>query len=166
MQRLNQLPLVACFLGLASVAGVFLAVGSWRKPPALSTSQPVGFPERWDCRDLVGHLHASGLQFRAVSTSEHGPDDRSVYLTKTEKTWVELNGMLKAMERRDDWRGTVYCEKTAFPSQQDTRMGLWGDCCLCLGHFILFGDPAMLVEIGQALARNPPPPTYQAALAK
>jgi hypothetical protein len=156
MTRFNQLPLVAGFLVCASVAGLLLAADGWRRSPSHLGPRPFVPPEQWDCRDVVSHLHANGLDYRVVSTAERGPSDRNLYLTKTAKTWAELNGTPKTTESLDDWRGTVYCESMATPNRQE-QIGLWGDCCLRLGKFVFFGDPAMLVEIGAALARSAPP---------
>jgi hypothetical protein len=156
MKRFNQLPLVTFFLACASVAGLALAADGWRRSPTPPDSRPFAPPDQWDCRDVVSHLQAHGLEFRAVSTAEHGPCDQNVFLTKTAKTWAELNGTRKVVERLDDWRGTVYCEKIANPGGQDVRFRLWREGGLQLGTFLFFGDPALLAEIAAALARPAP----------
>jgi hypothetical protein len=115
---------------------------------------------------VVSHLRGGGLDYRPVSTAQSGDRRRSVFLTKTDKSWAELNGTLKLPERIDDWRGTVYCEKMGAPAFQQVRNRMWGDCCLHLGSFVFFGDPGMLVEIAAAMAQSAPPSNLELACAK
>jgi hypothetical protein len=148
-----------------AAAVVLLGGDGYRR---ISTAGPHPFqpPDSWDCRDVVSHLRGGGLDYRPVSTAESGDCRRSVFLTKTDKTWEALNGTLKLPERIDAWRGTVYCEKMGSPELQEGRNRTWGDCCLQLGAFVFFGDPAMLVEIAAALARSAPTAGIDVACAK
>jgi hypothetical protein len=155
MNRLIQLPLLTSFLTFVLVGGSLVIVDGCRRG-LLQDVRPVQQIDTWDCQDLVRHLHSAGLVYQVVSTAQTGPCDQSVYLTKTEKRWADLNNAPKVRENIDAWRGTVYCEKMAKPWQRREQVQAWGDCGLQIGSFVFFGDPEMLVEIECSLARSSP----------
>jgi hypothetical protein len=153
MKRFVQLPMAAYFLVSVFVGGGVLAVGEsrrWYRPQAPPTEQM----KDWDCRDLVDHLHASGLPYRAMSTSENGSWERNVYLTRSGRNWSDLNTAPKVREHIDAWRGAVYCEKASTPWRREEQMRDWGDCCVYIGPFVIFGDRSMLAEIQTSLANG------------
>src|SRR5437016_1472675 len=113
MKVFTQRSLGFCVPAMLITALGLAAVDHWR--PRHAPQRP-DLPEQWDCRDLVNHLRGSGLDFRTVSTARSGDYRRSAFLTKTDKSWAELNATPKFPERLDDWRGTVYCEKTGAPA--------------------------------------------------
>jgi hypothetical protein len=149
MKRLLQLPLAVYFLTCMFVGGGVLAVGEGRRWTGV---RPAERMKEWDCRDLVDHLHANGLQYQAVATSENGSWEQNVYLTRSARPWSELNTALKLREHLDAWRDAVYCEKAPTPSRREEQMRDWGDCCLYIGPFVFFGDRDMLAEIQASLA--------------
>jgi hypothetical protein len=154
MHLFTQRRLGFCLPALLLTALGLAAVDHWR--PRHTAARP-DLPEQWDCRDVLSHLRGSGLDYRAVSTARSGDCRRSVFLTKTDKTWAELNATPKFPERLDDWRGTVYCEKMGAPALQQGRNQMWGESCLQLGAFVFFGDAALLAEIEESLATPPAP---------
>jgi hypothetical protein len=152
MKRLIHLPLATCFLVCVFVGAGLLAVGEGRRC-IFGEVQPAPPMEGWDCRDVVNHLRSTGLDYQVVSTSENGPCAHSVFLTKTDKNWLELNQTAKSRERIDAWKDTVYCERLAEPWLRQEQIRQWGDCCLQIGSFVFFGDRDMLAEIESSLAR-------------
>jgi hypothetical protein len=155
MQLFTHRRLGFCLPALLVTALSLAAVDHWRPRSAAPRHD---LPEQWqDCRDVVSHLRGCGLDYRAVSTAQAGDCRRSVYLTKTAKTWAELNATPRFTERLDEWRGTVFCEKMAAPALQEECNRVWGDGCLQLGSFVFFGDAALLAEIEQSLATPPAP---------
>jgi hypothetical protein len=134
------------------LSGGILAVGEgrrWMKTEAPATERM----KAWDCHDLVDQLHASGLHYQAMATSENGSWEQNVYLTRSGRKWSDLNTVPKLREHIDAWRGAVYCEKASAPWRREEQLRDWGDCCVYIGPFVFFGDRQMLAEIEASLAR-------------
>jgi hypothetical protein len=75
------------------------------------------------------------------------------YLTTTDKTAEQLGQLAALPECVTDWQGTVICDRY-YPDHwlgSDQRMYTWGDCCLRIGPFLLFGDRDFMLRIRDAL---------------
>jgi hypothetical protein len=141
-------------LGLPLLLAVL--VGAWvrsrghraapRTPPEL---------QDWDINDLAEHLRGAGLPLREVATAEDGDARNSAYLTTTASTWDELARLARVPERRAGWEGTVYCERNTRESDRKLCRHLWGECYLCAGPFLFFGDPELLGRIRAVLGGTP-----------
>jgi hypothetical protein len=59
----------------------------------------------------------------------------------------------KSREHLANWRGTIYCERSARAQQE---LPQWEGCSLHAGPFIFFGDPELLAQIPEALADAKP----------
>jgi hypothetical protein len=110
--------------------------------------------DHWDLPRLLHHLDGQGLGLREVPVSEAGPFGLNIFLTKTDKSWEQLNDLTKVRERVDQWRGTVYCERVSNLECYAEQIPLWGDCYLVAGRFVFFGDPELLAQIRDALRRS------------
>jgi hypothetical protein len=141
------------FWPLASVplAGALLihCVGQRRDGPA-----PVAGPlDDWDIPRLVAHLNGQGLGLRVVSTLKgRVGSDRTAFLTTTDQGWEELSRLIRGRSQIDRWRGTLYCERGPAGGDWDDLKRQWGDCCLVVGPFLLFGDRELLGRVRAALS--------------
>jgi hypothetical protein len=139
-------------LGLSLVLGVaLLGCRVQEKPPARDPDL-----DGWDTPHLIRSLESGGLHLRPIPVTETGPIHRSVYLTGTDRGWMELNDLPKVPEQIDRWHGTVYCEEVGHAEARKEQTDLWGDCCLCLGPFVFFGDRQLLGQIRDVLMAGPP----------
>jgi hypothetical protein len=134
---------------LAALA--LLAAWGWRPTddgPTAATPDVAG----WDVPRMAEHLRSRGLAFRLIPGDEPGVNAASsAYLTTTAKTWRELNALPKVRERIGDWQGTLHCERVNQPGARALQIQRWGDCCLEVGPFVFFGDPALLARVRAAL---------------
>jgi hypothetical protein len=147
MQRpaLRAGALLAPALLTALVAGVALG------PAGAPAARPPDM-EDWDVRQLLQHLRDRGLGIRLVPVENTDVVVNRAYFTTTDKGWEDLDPMLKLREAIDRWEGTVYCERQ-HGEVLDAQMEDWGDCCLCVGPFLLFGDRALLRAIDRLCTR-------------
>jgi hypothetical protein len=144
---MNRLALVACpAVLIALVVAHVSRPGGVPQPPPTTPGL-----EDWDVPQLVRHLQDHGLGIRLVPTDTHGGTPRSAYFTTTYKEWRDFNPVAKAREVIGLWEGTVYCEKL-HGDERETQIEAWGDCCLRLGPFLLFGDRALMREIQRLCA--------------
>jgi hypothetical protein len=138
---------LARILGILLLAG-FIALVGWRR-----SVSPVVAMDRWEVDDLINHLRARGLEFRAVPVGLHGPSGKSVYLTTTDKPREQLNRLFMVPESIADWEGTVYCSqwKESPSLQEGTWLPQFGGYGERQGPFFFFGDPALRARINAAL---------------
>jgi hypothetical protein len=107
----------------------------------------------WDVPRLVAHLNGKGLGLRVVSTLKvGGGTHRMAFLTTTDQGWEELTRLLRGRSQIDRWRGTLYCERGPAGGDWDDLKRQWGDCCLVVGPFLLFGDRELLGRVRAALS--------------
>jgi hypothetical protein len=111
----------------------------------------------WDLSRVEHHLHDQGLGLRRVDAARMRPMVLCMFLTRTGKSWDQLERAAKSAGLIDEWQGTVYCEKWPDQESRQCQAAVWGDCCLLAGPYLFFGDRAILAEIHQAL-RTPPRP--------
>jgi hypothetical protein len=138
----KMLPLVVVLV----VASLLVADRVRRVHPAADTRM-----DDWTVPELVDRLRQEGLELRVVPTQQDGTTRYNAYLTTTNKEWKELNLMLKVPEQADQWRGTLYVERS---HNADIRVQCWGDCCLVAGPFVFFGDRDLLARVRVALDKN------------
>ncbi len=146
MKRFTNLSVATC-LSVFLVGGGLAAVDGCRRCFAPNDRLAAQQMQQWDCRDVVQRLHEAGLDYRPVSPSSNGPWEYRVFLTKTDKRWLDLNDQMRVTEQIDRWQGTVYCERVGAPELQREQLALWGEYGLEVGPFLFFGDPTMLAEI-------------------
>jgi hypothetical protein len=63
------------------------------------------------------------------------------------KPAAELYWLPKDTKKMDRWAGVVSCQRLRYPENWEENLALWGDCGLRMGHFLFFGDPALLARI-------------------
>ena len=146
---------------LASVllAGALLVhcVGQRTGSPATAAA-PL---DDWDIPRLVAYLNGKGLGLRMVSTRKDGVINQTAYLTTTNKGWEDCNPLRKDRQKIDLWQGTLHCELWRGTLHRERGLSrddlsdqphLWGDCCLVVGPFLLFGDRELLSRVRAALS--------------
>jgi hypothetical protein len=139
----KAVPVLCCGL-LAALLLAHLAFWSARDKP-LDT-------RGWKLSDFVAHLERRGLQLHAVPTLKDGPLLGSAYLTEDPgATWESMQSKVRAVERIDLWRGTVWVGHGYFSAEdeEDTLVGWGGNGCR-IGDFLLFGDERLLRRIQAA----------------
>ncbi len=139
------------FLGLASLA-VLLTARLSRPAGEEGSRPPLPDTTAWTMADLHHHLEDRGLHLRAAGTWENGPVLRNAFLTREERPWADLGGLVKDPSRIAGWAGVVYCEQAIFSRAREDALVGWGECGLRAGPFVFFGDPAMLAQLRDALA--------------
>src|SRR2546423_11106950 len=83
---------------LLLLAGLLCAARAWHGPEARHAPLPAE-AEEWDIAQLARHLEGKGLKFRVVTPKQGFPEDRkSAYLTTTDRTWEQLEGLRKFVE--------------------------------------------------------------------
>jgi hypothetical protein len=106
----------------------------------------------WDIPRLVAYLNGEGLGLRMVATQKESAVCRTAFLTTTSKEWGILNRLYKDPRLIDSWQGTVYCELGPGGNDWIGLTRQWGDYCLVVGPFLLYGDRTLLDRIRVALA--------------
>jgi hypothetical protein len=141
------------------VAGVALLLGAIPVLIVLPTGK--GKPARalmqldaWSVPQFVEYLEGRLPGLRAVPTNEQQSSCRNSYLTRTDWGWDRLNQLPWDRRRIDRWRGTAYCERISDPEERNIVAGMWGDCGMAAGPFVLFGDSELLAEIRKALTSD------------
>src|SRR6516162_3517804 len=66
--------------------------------------------DSWTLETLIKYLDAQGLGLRPVASDQKGVHGRSVFLTRTDKEFEQLNFLVKHPEKIERWRGTVSCD--------------------------------------------------------
>jgi hypothetical protein len=133
----------------ALVAGALVAVATGQRKDRPAT--PDLPPGDWDIPRLVAWLNRQGLGLRPVATSRGGSTRYSAFLTTADRAWDDLNRLPRDPKRAHVWRGTLYCERGPGGDAWADLARLWGDCCLTVGPFLLFGDRALLDRVRSAL---------------
>src|SRR5579885_2478962 len=105
----------------------------------------------WDLDQLERYLQEQGLGLRRVAPTRMPAMVPCMFLTRTDKTWDQLEHVAKGQSMIDEWQGTVYCEKWLNASGRNFQAAIWGDCCLQAGPYLFFGDRTILAEIHLAL---------------
>jgi hypothetical protein len=95
------------------------------------------------------------VEVRLQAVPKHGPIGHSAYLTSTAKEWRDLNALSKDPKRIAEWRGVLYCERVG-ESDVTHLLEQWGDHCLVVGPFLLYGDAGLLERARAALAEFAP----------
>jgi hypothetical protein len=111
----------------------------------------------WDIPRLVAYLNGKDLGLRVVSTAKVGGSDRTAFLTTTDKGWEELSRPIRGRSHIDQWQGTLYCERGPAGGDWADLARQWGDCCLVVGPFLLYGDRELLGRVRAALSDLPQP---------
>jgi hypothetical protein len=143
-------------LSLTLLALAALTVALLSRPAARPIPRPAT-PDRnaWTVADLLRHLEDRGLHLHARATSACGTIDHNAYLTRRERPWADLCGLVASPSLMDRWEGIVYCECGEREEAKEINLPLWGECGLRADPFVFFGDPGMLAHIHDALADFP-----------
>jgi hypothetical protein len=136
---------------LARTLGVFLLAGLLALLGSRQGGSRVVPMDGWEVEDLLNHLKARGVEFRAVPHTEHGPLRMGVYLTTTDKPRAQLMRLCVGPERIDEWEGTVYCGWIGASPQSDGWLEQFPECGERQGLFFFFGDPALRARINASL---------------
>jgi hypothetical protein len=102
--------------------------------------------------DLIDHLHARGLKFRAVSPSNRAPTTIGAYVTTGKHTWEQLSCLPADARQAALWEGVVFCQRVSEPDRLDFHLAAWGDGGWRAGPFVFHGDRRLLDRIREALA--------------
>ena len=160
MRRLH----VHQFLTVAFAASVLLA--AWLGSRTLGPAPP-GVPmDDWDIARLAAYLNERGLDVRVVSTMREGCSDKTAFLTTTGKGWEDFNRLPKDAGWIARWQGTLYCERGPGGDDWCELTRQWGDSCLVVGPFLLFGDAQLLARVRDALAFTNPKAAGRASRAR
>jgi hypothetical protein len=99
--------------------------------------------------DLQDRLQRHGIDVQVMSTRKDGGESDSVYLLAKDRDWNYLNVLSKNPARIDEWRGILYVERIG--RDPDALVEQWGELCMIVESFILYGDPALLEQVRSAL---------------
>jgi hypothetical protein len=119
--------------------------GAWQSGP-----RPQSMDD-WEIEHVVARLREKGLEFRTVPGDRRGLVGRDMFLTMTDKSAAQLGVLGLFTEHLDMWHGTVVCKRAPTASQARWQAELEGDCYLCIGPFLFFGDPEFRLQIQNAL---------------
>lgn len=153
MQRFSYYYILSTMVLASTVMAVSFSRGLRNRsdsPPAL---------EGWDIRKLTDHLNRAGLAVRLRSTQKDGTLGATAFLTTTDKSWEELNRLVKDPKRIAEWRGTVFCERAEYEGR-DGLLRLWKGHCLAAGSFVFYGDDELLERIRVLLLPLVPPDAF------
>jgi hypothetical protein len=106
----------------------------------------------WDIPQLVAYLNGKGLGVHLVSTQKDGVDPNTAFLTTTDQEWGEFNRLANDPKQIAQWKGTLYCERGPHLAAWSDQIRHWGNCCVIVGPFLLYGDPELLGKVCAALA--------------
>jgi hypothetical protein len=138
------------FVGLSLVLVTILGVRTCYESRAAQRAAAPAVAER-DIPQLLERLRAGGLKLRAVRVDKRGTSRDNVFLTRTDREWVQLHALPMVPECIERWQGTVYCERVHQPASRELQVRMWGDCCLVAGPFLFFGDRKLLARIRDCL---------------
>jgi hypothetical protein len=100
---------------------------------------------------LADLLRRSEPPLYVVPMTDYGPET-GFYLCEQPRSREQLQLLRRAAEQGERWRGIVFCEMNGSLGEiEENEWQRWGDYGLRLGPFVLFGDPALLGRIRQAL---------------
>jgi hypothetical protein len=101
--------------------------------------------------ELTERLHRAGLALDVVAQTDISPEE-GLFLCECPQPREQLQRLVRAPEHGDRWRGVVFCEfNKRLGEVDDAELERWGEHGMHLGPFVLFGDPALLLRINQAL---------------
>jgi hypothetical protein len=101
--------------------------------------------------ELAALLRQSEPPLYVVPMTDLGPE-AGFYLCERPRPREELQWLWRAAEHGERWRGVVFCERGVHLGEiEESEWQRWGEYGLRLGPFVLFGDPALLRRIRQAL---------------
>ena len=137
-----------CFVAVAAMILLAVSVRKYGIGP-VAASRPI---HDWDITELTVHLNRKGVEVQLWAVPQSGPLNHSAYLTSTVKEWRDLNALNKDPRRIQEWRGTLYCERMGESASQVLEQ--WGDRCLIVGPFLLYGDAELLERVRIAFAAS------------
>src|SRR5262249_49698610 len=118
-----------------------------------SPATAVAPPDDWDIPRLVAYLNSKGLGLRVGSVrSGGGGTAKGAFLTTPGKGGGEPSRPRRDPSAIDRWWGTLICERVPSFTDWDDLTRQWGDCCLEVGPFLLFGDRELLGRVRAALS--------------
>jgi hypothetical protein len=146
-------------LGLLCLPLLAAMISGLYRAPTTSPGSGTGLVDMggWEMPDLLRHLQARGVRFRAVPTAGKGTIAANAFLTAQDRPWADLDALMKDQRTIARWKGVVFCERIPFPEARIWEVECWGPCGLWAYPFIFFGDPQMLAQLRAALAADPPP---------
>jgi hypothetical protein len=136
-----------CFAAIAAMSLLAVSVRKYSVGPAAAW-RPI---HDLDIPELAVHLNRKGVEVQLWTVPKYGPLNHSAYLTSTVKKWRDLNALNKDPGRIQEWRGILYCERIG-ESDATHLLEQWGDHCLIVGPFLLYGDAELLKRVSIALA--------------
>jgi hypothetical protein len=100
---------------------------------------------------LAELLRRSEPPLYVVPMTDYGPET-GFYLCEQPRPREQLQLLRRAAEQGERWRGIVFCEMNRSLGEiEENEWQRWGEYGLRRGPFVLFGDPALLGRIRQAL---------------
>ncbi len=118
-----------------------------------SPATPARPLDGWDIPRLVAYLNGKGLGLRVVSTLKGGGGTEVMaFLSTTDRGWEELTRLPRDRSQVGRWRGTLHCERGPGGGDWADLQRQWGDCCLVVGPFLLFGDRELLGRVRAGLS--------------
>jgi hypothetical protein len=102
--------------------------------------------------ELTEQLRRAGLVLYAVPMLDSFPE-QGIYLCERPLPREQLQRLHRFSEQGDRWQGIVFCEFSHRLGGElaDEVWRCWGEYGLQIGPFVLFGDPALLRRIRQAI---------------
>jgi hypothetical protein len=101
--------------------------------------------------ELADLLRQSDPPLYLVPMADHNLEV-GFYLCERPRPREQLQWLQRAAEHGDRWRGVVFCERAHHLGEiEENEWQRWGEHAMRIGPFVLFGDPALLGRIRQAL---------------
>jgi hypothetical protein len=97
---------------------------------------------------VLSRLRERGLCLHLYAAGEDAEVGRCLFLADGPRRAGELRALPRLPGSLARWRGVAFAEELADPS--DSALG--GDGVLRYGRVVLFGDPALLARVRDALA--------------
>ena len=102
--------------------------------------------------ELAELLRQSDPPLYVVPMTDYGPET-GFYLCEQPRSREQLQLLRRAAEQGERWRGIVYCEMHGSLGEiEENEWQRWGAYGMRRGPFVLFGDPALLGRIREALS--------------
>ena len=140
-------------LSAGFVASVLLATSLGKQ--SASPTIPALPLDDWDVPELVHYLNRAGLRLHTMSTSLDEVVQNTAYLTVTEKSWHEVNRLLKTGPQLGPWQGILYCERVDREEMRKHLVEQWGDGGGSIGPFVFYGDPELFARVRAVLLDAP-----------
>jgi hypothetical protein len=102
--------------------------------------------------ELAALLRQSEPPLYAVPMTDQDPEV-GFYLCEQPRPREQLQQLRRLAEHSDRWRGVVFCEMDGYQGGEigESDWQRWGEHGMRIGRFVLFGDPALLGRIRQAI---------------